>query len=415
MIVNITELKVMEHMANPVDRISVLPSFIIHHIMSYLSTNEVARTSILSKRWNQLRTSFPILDFDQNQFASRTLCYRNFCVRRKNKKFCEGVKRFMNFVDASLHQFCKLKLSIQKFRLFISLLDVKESSSDVDKWIGLAVENGVKELDFEVITDEDTVYVWPQTIFSAKLLTTLKLVGCRLEQPSDTIRFHSLKKLTLERVCLNEQMVQKLTSECLVLEDLCFSCCWGLKHLSVSKALNLKIMKIHSPSNEPAIVEIDVPSLQQLTLQFSRMGRPPIVDIARSPHLKKFELYFVSFTDQEFNNFISKLPMLEELFVWSCYSLERIVISCKQLRSLNFSNCECLKAIEADTPNLLSFTYDNNPIPDILLNASCPWVVSIDSEGVLDTRWFLKAKKFLSVSNQIEKLSLAMKSDKVCV
>ncbi|GAY51203.1 hypothetical protein CUMW_132470 [Citrus unshiu] len=42
------------------DQISELPTSLIHHIMSYLSAERVARTSILSKRWNQMCISNPI-------------------------------------------------------------------------------------------------------------------------------------------------------------------------------------------------------------------------------------------------------------------------------------------------------------------------------------------------------------------
>ncbi|KDO51229.1 hypothetical protein CISIN_1g044672mg [Citrus sinensis] len=91
-------------MAIAMDQISELPTSLIHHIMSYLSAKEVARTSILSKRWNQM---------------------------------------------------------------------------------------------YVVVQTADNEYTWPQTIFSAELLTSLKLTGCRMEKPSDAIGLSFLKKLTL--------------------------------------------------------------------------------------------------------------------------------------------------------------------------------------------------------------------------
>ncbi|KAJ0007230.1 hypothetical protein Pint_29717 [Pistacia integerrima] len=53
------------------DRISELPTFIIHIILSCLWPKEVARTSILSKKWYYLRASFPVLEFDQNHFIRK--------------------------------------------------------------------------------------------------------------------------------------------------------------------------------------------------------------------------------------------------------------------------------------------------------------------------------------------------------
>lgn len=411
----LTELKIMDETVVAMDRISELPTFIIHHLMSYLSAKEVARTSVLSKKWNQLYVSFPILDFDQNYFfpgASR-LDYGSFCVRKQNYSFSETVKKFMDFVDASLVRFCKLKFCIQKFRLFLTFLDVKGSAPIVDRWIRLAVENGVRELDFENITDENTVYTLPQAIFSANSVTNLRLVWCRLEQPFDSIMLCSLKKLTLERVCLDEQMVQKLATECPLLEDLCFSNCWGLKHLCVSKASKLKIMEIRSFSEEIEIVEISVPSLQQLTLLFYGARRPRVVEVARSPHLKKLDLVSVYFADNEFNHLISKFPSLEDLFVTRCCLPGKIKISSNQLKNLLFRSCKYLKAIDVDAPNLLLFTYEFNPIPIISINVPCPWKVSFVCKGVLNTHWYLKLKKFLGVSKQIESLKLSLYSSKV--
>lgn len=83
---------------------------------------------------------------------------------------------YKRFVDASLHRFCELGLRMQKLRISVSLLEAKESSPLFDKWVELAVENGVKELDFEVISDKNSVYTLPQTIFSAKLLNFFEAI-----------------------------------------------------------------------------------------------------------------------------------------------------------------------------------------------------------------------------------------------
>ena len=47
-----------------IDRISSLPEDIIHHVMSFLSTVEVTQTSVLSKRFNSIWSTFPVIDFD---------------------------------------------------------------------------------------------------------------------------------------------------------------------------------------------------------------------------------------------------------------------------------------------------------------------------------------------------------------
>ncbi|KAK4851961.1 hypothetical protein QYF36_019797 [Acer negundo] len=101
------------------DRLSALPPFINHHIMSRLIVKEAAQTSILSKRWKVLYTSFPVLDFHESY---------TYFMRLKN------LSKFIKFVDAFLVRFCELKISMQKFRLLIGLLDVKQLSSVLDRW-----------------------------------------------------------------------------------------------------------------------------------------------------------------------------------------------------------------------------------------------------------------------------------------
>ncbi|KAL5824679.1 hypothetical protein ACOSQ3_020742 [Xanthoceras sorbifolium] len=218
---NVTGVKIMGDIVetiHPGDRISNLPDFIVHHIRSYLSAKEVARTSILSKRWNYLRASFPILDFLESYpyFVGPRLATLN-PSRRQEKKFRRRIYNFMKFVDDSLRRFCNLKLSMQKFRLLIGYVNVGYYFQFLDVWIGFAVKNEVKELDFDVQTDIETMYTLLPVIYSAKRVTNLKLCGCKLKLPSDTMRLHSLRILTLVRVCVDGEMIQKLASECLML------------------------------------------------------------------------------------------------------------------------------------------------------------------------------------------------------
>ncbi|KAM1164438.1 hypothetical protein ACFX13_024591 [Malus domestica] len=46
-----------------IDRISDLPNDVLYRILSLLPVNSIAQTSVLSRRWEYLWTSVPILDF----------------------------------------------------------------------------------------------------------------------------------------------------------------------------------------------------------------------------------------------------------------------------------------------------------------------------------------------------------------
>ncbi|TXG68963.1 hypothetical protein EZV62_003898 [Acer yangbiense] len=396
--------------------------FIIHHIMSHLPAKKVAQTSILSKRWSSLWTSFPIFDFDQTYFQGLHEVWDK-----------ERFYTFMNFVDASLLRFCKLRFSVQKFRLSIGHPGIDGSYSLIDNWIGLVVENEVKTLDLNLIKhkasmlnsifldsldsppqtielDLYVLYTLPQTIFSAKSLTTLKLCGCKLDHPSGTISFPFLKELSLDKVFVNEQMVQELIRECPLLENLVFRYCWGVKRFCVSNALKLKVMEIFTYYDEVECFKIAAPSLEECTLWFEKRMRSCVIDMTKCPSLNYFNLVGANLTDQQFHNIVSKFPLLENLYLCLCNFLTNVTFSSNRLKKLEFDNCYGLKVIDIDTPNLVSFSYHSDQIPISSINAPCPWEVGFDSGRPLDTRWHLNLKDFLGTSKQIKDLCIYVKS-----
>ncbi|OMO84910.1 hypothetical protein COLO4_21800 [Corchorus olitorius] len=199
------------------DRISTLPpDHIIHQIMSYLSRKEVAQTNLLSKTWkNNLRPSFPILAFNHYEdFAAKRFPHPNLLPRlhwdglfhRHPECFTESIEDFTRLVEATLVNFCGKKLSIQKFELHIGIhSNFEHWSSVVDKWIGLALENQVKDLDLAFWLVQEGLYPLPEIIFLAKSITSLTLHRCKLDHPSnndaafrgevDTLWYLNLKKL----------------------------------------------------------------------------------------------------------------------------------------------------------------------------------------------------------------------------
>ncbi|TXG68987.1 hypothetical protein EZV62_003922 [Acer yangbiense] len=246
---------------------------------------------------------------------------------------------------------------MQKFRLLIGLLDV-EASSLLDKWIGLAVKNEVKELDLIVQTYKNAMYTLPWIIFSAASLKALKLEGCKLEHIPEIVQ---MKRF-----------------------DYHF---WGLKHISVVKPQKLKICSICGPINELKRVELAAPSLQQFAITSGIRGSI-IIDVADCSNLKVLKLKGINLIDQEFHRLMSKVPMLEDL-----------------------------KEIEIDTSNLLSFHYRNHPVLTSIVNAPCPWELqfknAIDELGNRvdpDAQWFLNMKDFLGISNQIRSIVIDVRS-----
>ncbi|KAJ3686970.1 hypothetical protein LUZ61_016134 [Rhynchospora tenuis] len=55
-------------MRGEMDRISSLPDCLIHLTLSFLTAQEAVQTCVLSKRWKNLWTTSPFLNFDLRKF-----------------------------------------------------------------------------------------------------------------------------------------------------------------------------------------------------------------------------------------------------------------------------------------------------------------------------------------------------------
>ncbi|KAI7753604.1 hypothetical protein M8C21_000665, partial [Ambrosia artemisiifolia] len=112
------------------DRISHLPDFIIHHILSFFDTSngppaELVRMSVLSKNWFQLTASFLILDFDIRNFASR--------------------ESFFKYVEYTTSRFCHQNVPAHTFKLITSIREPAELDI-VNRCLELVLQKGVGEL-----------------------------------------------------------------------------------------------------------------------------------------------------------------------------------------------------------------------------------------------------------------------------
>ncbi|EXC06685.1 hypothetical protein L484_021521 [Morus notabilis] len=119
-----------------VDRISDLPDFVLHDILE-----EAARTCILSKRWNRVWESFPILDFDQYTY----LKIHSTDVKASSRLSPEQVGNFLNGEKNSLMRFSLCKGKVQKFHLMITLVD-PNFACKVDECLELALQGGAVEI-----------------------------------------------------------------------------------------------------------------------------------------------------------------------------------------------------------------------------------------------------------------------------
>ncbi|KAK1440047.1 hypothetical protein QVD17_05872 [Tagetes erecta] len=242
----------VEHTDGVVDCISNLPDCILHHVLSFLPTKEVVKTSVSSKRWKNLWASVPNLDFDDTLlYASEADC-----------KHSPELTSFMDFVERII--WSRDASKIEKFRLSCR---VCFNSSQISSWISYAIMNNVRELDLCLFAEDSSTI--PQSIFDCKSLAILKIeMNCAIEIPS-CIYLPCLKTLHLSLVTFpNDESTEKLFSSCPVLEELVLlDCdCVNLKSLAIS-SLSLKRLIIDDlPVYDPdgCKIKIDAKNLTHL-------------------------------------------------------------------------------------------------------------------------------------------------------
>lgn len=199
------------------DLISNLPDPILILIRSGLpSTEELIRTSILSRRWRYLWTSAPSLNFEYSG------------GRKRSDKI-----KFKEFVDRAL---LNRSVNLDSFRL--CCWDYYNMST-IERWIHATVMRNVKQLDLSFSPSEDIVM--PHCLVTCASLEVLTLsLGGRLILPRFS-GFPALRVLQLSSVELFEDdLVNKFLESC-PLDDcrlaklnlICISCP-KLKKLSIS-------------------------------------------------------------------------------------------------------------------------------------------------------------------------------------
>ncbi|KAA8524020.1 hypothetical protein F0562_010549 [Nyssa sinensis] len=201
------------------DIISKLPDGVIHHILSFLSTKDAIRTSILSSRWQYLWTSISSIDLVDNTRPW-------FRKKKENCAMCSS--SFLDFVERVLllHD-----ADIKRFRLTVY---GHFNATRINSWISATIRHKVQELDLSIPMGEQ--FVLPYCVFTSKSLAVLQLqMGCDLRVPTN-ICFSSLKRLQLSAVTfLDGNSTEQLFSSFPVLQELSLiNCGWkNIKSITI--------------------------------------------------------------------------------------------------------------------------------------------------------------------------------------
>ncbi|KAL6270408.1 hypothetical protein ACE6H2_027319 [Prunus campanulata] len=254
-----------------------LPGLIIYHILQLLPTKLAAQACFVSKQWAEAWSSIPVFDFKEGNHDG-------------------------------------------KFRL---QMRYQGDAKVLDAWLRSAVERSVKELDIS-LGNVPTVkpYCLPQTLFDAKLLTTLSLEGVRIEDNADQpISLPSLKSMSFKMVDFEGMALSNLISGCPWIKHLSLNLCdlgswtWKLKISSLS----LKSFEIFDCYSRH--IEVEAKNLESF----------------------KFD---------------SDFELLESMALFDCTNLKCVNIFSQHLQHLVLYAL-CQNSVEAiiNTPNLHSFDF----------------------------------------------------------
>ncbi|CAN1229914.1 F-box/FBD/LRR-repeat protein At5g53840 [Linum perenne] len=305
-----------------VDRISELPDEIVHSILRCIPCyKEIARTSLLSRRWRYLYGSYPFVESD---FTLSTIQFRKLSEATM-KRFSrhkllrmKSLKIFVNDTSQAAEQLldlaskrkaeyvevssflsfflCILPLQIlsNSSARFLSLNSVRLFSDKYDLLLSL---NSLRSLHLNRVSSNDE-RIFTNLIASSPVLETLSIeyvsgmekVFMPNRPASLNFAMKSLRFLQLRLVyCGGERGLLNLITSCPLLETLELQTILDLRKLHISNHSNLKTLKIFC-CDVLGVVEITAPELQSFQLLHEADIRRTVAKLSKveliAPQLK---------------------------------------------------------------------------------------------------------------------------------
>ncbi|KAL8466527.1 hypothetical protein ACS0TY_035558 [Phlomoides rotata] len=223
------------------DRLSELPESLIHHVLSFLPMTDVVSTTILSKRWNNLWTTVPCLNFSYD-----------FDSEKVNRAHSHSVRNFVNRVLMFWR-----RTKILKFEIAIHNLYDLSFAGDFDLWVRFAVEYKVEDLSIDLSylgvsnwedSEIEDAYWAPQCLNSCSSIRKLSLKGCNL-QINGSPTWNQLKSLIVDGFGFGGGLTNQILSGSPRLEVFELSFVENFADLDI-QSTNLKKLKINKYCNE---------------------------------------------------------------------------------------------------------------------------------------------------------------------
>ncbi|EXB55871.1 Putative FBD-associated F-box protein [Morus notabilis] len=327
-----------------VDRISTLSNTLIHRILSSVSTVDVVRMSILSKRWSRMWYTVPHLRFyDSDAGFRKWKVFDNFmakCLERRE-------------IGMSNNTSC----AVTKFKLHIKHFWCRDEN--LHRLLhSPVIRNNVEELDLSMEPKYNgaVCYCLPYTALNGKSITVLKLNHVELEDSDNfSVNLPSLKSLCLEEVIVNDVTLSKLLLGCPSLEKLMLKKCPKLFNPRILSS-SLKFFEMEGfirPSHKE--LQVEAINLQTLVLRALYHG----LNLCECSAVRTLSIHSIpNMRGESLEAIISKLPLLEDLSLRHCDLLRHFKISSKSLKSFTFAKFSRVEVnATLETPNLVSFCY----------------------------------------------------------
>ncbi|XP_065858716.1 F-box/LRR-repeat protein At5g02910-like isoform X3 [Euphorbia lathyris] len=304
------------------DRLSALPDFLIHHILSFLPATDLVKTLILSKWWKYQWTHVPVLKFVPNHdffFETDEFedCMGHDCINfvhqtilqvqhvqkleigrwlmeilssSKDDGDCIGglpdsvIHRIISFLPSTkdvfesdlykMWQHDWIDVPILNFvsneKFVIDSKDIPLAYLDprLSLWLRFAAKKDVKELILDcdgVKLDFDPEYPLPQFLFNNSSLVKMKICACDF-MPNMKVNWESLKSLHLEHSELGDQAIENVLAGSPLLECLELRCC-GIQGALVIASNHLKTFVLHDFGKNCHHLEISCPNLESLIMR----------------------------------------------------------------------------------------------------------------------------------------------------
>ncbi|XP_074284633.1 uncharacterized protein LOC141609479 [Silene latifolia] len=382
-----------------VDRISELPEFILHTILSMLDTNEACRASVLSKRWYDVWSSIPVLDFRFQYFKADWDCSKyDFNVYYDT----DTIQNFLGFIDR-----------IMKFKLELPMVDEKIELL-VDKWFEIAVQSQIKELEFKILYEGPAKYRLPEILFRAK---SLKVLNCEnaVMPYYETMELISLEYLTLTLEIVDMDLLQRIISFCPLVELDITKSYLGKLYLPWARKVNETTEFVGSRT-----MQSNFKASLHRKLAYNGLSEvipwPWNMNVVALKNLRKLEIVYAMITDDIVSELAHELVALESLVLSACTMLNCIEVSSISLKELRIIEGLNVMKVTVDAPNLLEFWYNCEvrtalSLTRVLDHCNAQFVpFVVDGEDTISTDWLVKLKKILFETNFFKSLVIELSS-----